>query len=262
VLVPDFVGTKRAALIAMGQITFPTILGFSETCLNARTPTDITDAFTGLLAHEGISSWFVGSFAHVSSGRGFGFYGIPPVWHGHYIDEKYFDDDPVFKHALAGKPRITWSDCRRAAAAEGIGERSLRVFDEAAECGLKDGFIMPVHGISDLPGCVTYGGDDLDLGEDMQTSLFLVGAYAFEGLRRLVENTRPVPPIFTTQELRVLRWSARGKSATDIAKIMDLSPHTVRAHHNKIKVKYGVFTMIQACVCAAVDGTLRIAEAA
>jgi DNA-binding CsgD family transcriptional regulator len=59
----------------------------------------------------------------------------------------------------------------------------------------------------------------------------------------------------------VLRWSAHGKSATDIGKIMGISPHTVRAHHNKIKAKYGVVTMVQACVSAAFDGTLRLADA-
>jgi LuxR family quorum sensing-dependent transcriptional regulator len=252
---------RRAA--PMGHITFPTILAFSETCLNAKAPKDITDAFTGLLAREGISSWYVGSLAHVShNGRkGFGFYGVPKTWHGRYLEAQYYDDDPVFRHALAGQSRITWRTCRRRAVAEGLSDRSLRMFDEADECGLTDGFIMPVHGIADLPGCVTYGGDDIDLGEDMQNSLYLVGAYAFEGLRRLVENFRPVPPLFTAQELRVLRWSAHGKSATDIAKIMGISPHTVRAHHNKIKAKYGVVTMVQACVSAAVDGTLRLADA-
>lgn len=246
----------------MGQISFPTILAFSETCLGAKRTEDITESFTALLAHEGVTSWFVGSFAHVSqNGRGFGFYGIPPAWHQRYLDADHYRHDPVFQHAFEGKPRITWGACRAKAQAEGAGARAEQVFHEAAECGLTDGFIMPVHGIGDLPGCVTYGGDDIDIGEDMQTSLYLVGAYAFEGLRRLVENFRPVPPQFTPQELRVLRWSAEGKSATDIAKIMNISPHTVRSHHNNIKAKYGVFTMIQACVFAAIDGTLRLVPA-
>jgi DNA-binding CsgD family transcriptional regulator len=247
----------------VGQIPFPTILAFSETCLSAKTSSDITDAFTALLGREGITSWFVGSFAHVSqNGRGFGLYGVPEPWHSRYLEAKHYNHDPVFLHALAGKPRTTWRECRRKASAEGASKRALSVFDEAADCGLGDGFIMPVHGVAELPACVTYGGyADIDLSEEMQTSLYLVGAYAFEGLRRIVENFRPVPPILTPQELRVLRWTAEGKSATDIAEILDISPHTVRDHHNKIKAKYKVFTMIQACVIAAMDGTLRLAAA-
>ena len=61
----------------MGQISFPTIRAFSETCLNAKSPAEISSSFTALLSDEGITSWFVGSFAHVSQkGRGFGFYGV------------------------------------------------------------------------------------------------------------------------------------------------------------------------------------------
>ena len=246
----------------MGQIPFPKLLAFSEHCLSAAKPEDITVPLGALLQDYGVTSWFVGSFENVPKrDKGFGFYGIPRVWHDRYVDVGHHVYDPVFQHALSGRPRITWKESRRRAINEGASKRSLLVFDEAAECGLTDGFIMPVHGIADLPGCVTYGGDDLDLSESAQSSLFLVGAYAFEGLRRLVERFRPVPPRFTPQELRILRWSAEGKSASDISKILAISEHTVRSHHINIKAKYQVATMIQACVLAAVDGTLKSAVA-
>jgi len=244
----------------MAQIAFPVISAFSENCLNATKPEDITEPFGALLRHEGINSYFVGSLANVSEGgRGFGFYGIPKVWHERYIGEGYHACDPVFQHALSGRSRVTWSQCRRRAIKSGAGKRALNVFDEAAEVGLTDGFIMPVHGFGDLPGCVTYGGEDLDLSEEMQMSLFMVGAFAFEGLRRLIEKFRPIPPYFTPQELKILRWSAQGKSATDIAAILKRSAHTVRTHHINIKQKYDVNTMMQACVMAALDGTLAVA---
>lgn len=246
----------------MGQISFPKISAFTETCLYASKPDEITGPLTTLLRDEGISSWFVGSLAHVSeNGRGFGFYGVPKGWQERYIERGYHAHDPVFQHAMAGKPRITWSNCRRQAIAADNSRKQLAIFAESAEFGLEDGFIMPVHGFGDLPGAVTYGGSDLDLSEEMQMSLFLVGAYAFEGLRRLVENFSPIRPILTPQELRVLRWSAEGKSATDIAGIMKLSEHTVRSHHKSIRAKYAVATMVQVCVLAALDGTLRMALA-
>jgi len=246
----------------MGQIAFAKISDFSETCLNASDPEDITTPLTTLLRDEGISSWFVGSLAHVSeNGRGFGFYGVPKAWQERYLERGYYALDPVFQHAKAGKPRITWSNCRNEALAKGASQKALTILDEAAEFGLEDGFIMPVHGFGDLPGAVTYGGRDIDLSKEMQMSLFLIGAYAFEGLRRLVEHFRPVAPILTRAELRILRWSAEGKSANDIADILKLSPHTVRAHHKNIKSKYAVATMVQACVLAALDGTLGLAAA-
>jgi len=236
-------------------------LAFTETCLSASKPEEITGPLTTLLHDEGIASWFVGSLAHVSeNGRGFGFYGVPKGWQERYIERGYHAHDPVFQHAMAGKPRITWSNCLKQADG-GDSRKQLTILAESAEFGLEDGFIMPVHGFGDLPGAVTYGGRDLDLSEEMQMSLFLVGAYAYEGLRRLVEHFRPIRPILTPQELRILRWSAEGKSATDIAGIMKLSEHTVRCHHKNIRGKYAVPTMVQACVLAALDGTLRVATA-
>jgi LuxR family transcriptional regulator, quorum-sensing system regulator BjaR1 len=246
----------------MGQISFRTISAFTDTCLTAAKPEDITGPFTDLLRQEGITSWFVGSLAHFSDpGKGFGFECVPNGWLERYMSKGYHAHDPVFQHAVTGKPRATWSKCREMAAAEGLDETARTISGESADCGLSDGFIMPIHGFGDLPGCVTFGGADLDLSEEMQMSLFLVGAYAYEGLRRQVEHFRPISPFLTPQELRVLRWSAEGKSATDIGVIMNLSAHTVRSHHNSIKSKYGVVSMIQACVLAAMDGTLRAASA-
>lgn len=243
----------------MGQISYQTLSVFTDACLRASKPENITEPLTAVLAEEGISSWFVGSLAHVSeNGRGFGFYGIPKGWQDRYIERGYHAHDPVFQHAMAGKPRITWSNCQKIAEEN---SKTRTIFNESADFGLKDGFIMPVHGFGDLPGCVTYGGEDLDLGEDMQMSLLLLGAYAFEGLRRLVENFHPIRPVLTPQELRILRWSAEGKSANDISNILRISEHTVRAHHKNIKTKYAVGTMVQACVLAALDGTLRTALA-
>lgn len=248
----------------MGRITYSKIEAFSETCLEAKTPSDIVDALTTLLKEQGILSWFVGSLAFVSSNgaTGFGFHGMPNGWLTRYLDANHFDSDPVFQHALHSRRKVTWATCRREAVFAGGSERALSVFDEAREFALTDGLIMPVRGLGDLPGAVTYGGDDPDLSPEAQMSLFIVGAYAYEGFRRLVEGFKPIPPVLTDQELEVLRWSAEGKSATDIGTIMALSPHTVREHQKNIRQKYRVASMVQAAVYAAVDGNLALARIA
>jgi DNA-binding CsgD family transcriptional regulator len=119
---------------------------------------------------------------------------------------------------------------------------------------------MPIHGFGDLPAVVSLGGDDIDLGEDAQASLYLIGALAYEGLRRFIEPFRPIAPTLTEQELRVLRWTAEGKSAESIAVLVDLSPYTVREYHARLRAKYAVATMIQAVVLASLDGNLQIAS--
>lgn len=248
----------------MGRIVYSRIEAFSETCLEAKAPSDIVDALTTLLKDQGILSWFVGSLAYVSSNgaSGFGFHAMPNGWLNRYLDANYFDCDPVFQHALHSRRKVTWTACREEALQAGGRERALSVFEEAQEFDLTDGLIMPVRGLGDLPGAVTYGGHGPDLSPEAQMSLFIVGAYAYEGFRRLVEGFRPIPPVLTDQELEVLRWSAEGKSATDIGTIMTLSPHTVREYQKNIRQKYRVGSIIQAAVYAVVDGNLPLARGA
>ena len=196
----------------MGQIAFPVIESFSEKCLNATKPGDIIEPFTELLRDEGILSWYVGSLAFVSSdrSRGFGFFSMPDGWFERYREAGHFEHDAVFQHGLYGERKITWSECRRLSVENGASARALNVFKEAAEFQLTDGLIMPVRGFGDLPGAVTLGGFEPDLSREAQSSLYTVGAFAYEGLRRLVEHFRPIPPFFTEQELEVLRWTVEG----------------------------------------------------
>lgn len=246
----------------MGRIAFPAIEAFSETCLEASKPDDISRALSLLLQPHGILSWFVGSTAFVSTkgAAGFGFHSMPEGWLNRYLDAQYFDHDPVFQHALRSRRKVSWGVCREEAVRTGASASSLRVLEEAAEFNLVDGLIMPIRGLGDLPGAVTYGGCGLDLSPEAQMSLFLVGAYAYEGYRRLIDGFKPIPPFLTDKELDVLRWSAEGKSATVISSIMSLSPHTVREYQQNIRSKYQVASIIQAVVFAVVDGNLKLAR--
>jgi LuxR family transcriptional regulator, quorum-sensing system regulator BjaR1 len=243
-----------------GKIPFATIQAFSEACLEARESSTITSALDDLLRPRGFTSWFIGTKSHIDGMGGFGFGSFSQDWSARYVDAQHAAFDPIFHHATHAMRRETWTECRRRVEKAGTLNRAVHVLEDAEAYGLRDGLIMPIYGIGDRPGAVSFGGYDVDLSQDAQMSLFLVGAYAYEGLRRLTENFRPVPPLLSEQELRVLRWCAEGKSTFDIAGILALSPHTVREYQTRIKSKYGVSTMVQAAVSAAVDGNLKLAR--
>jgi DNA-binding CsgD family transcriptional regulator len=243
----------------MSQIPFSEIQAFSSVCLNAATPEEITRPFDKALRSVGIVSWFVGSMANVSEqkAKGFGYYGVVPDWQARYEQARHYDYDPVFQHALHGTVPVVWSQCRDRARAGGACKRALDVFVEASEFELTDGYIIPVHGFGDLPGAVTLGGHDPDLSSEGRLSLDLICAYAYEGLRRLTDNVKPVAPDLTQRELDVLRWSAEGKTAWEIGRILGIAARTVRSYGDQLKRKYRVPTMIQVAVLAALDGNLR-----
>jgi DNA-binding CsgD family transcriptional regulator len=240
----------------MGQIAFPVLQAFSEKCLRATKPADITVAFNEVVREHGVTQWYIGALGFVDQWQGFGFDHVPEGWRQRYIEAEYAKCDPVFRHARAGGAKTTWSQCKRATFRNDADPHALKMFGEASEFGLTEGLIMPIHGYGDLPAAVSFGGDDLDLGDDAQSSLYLTGALAYEGLRRVVEKFKPVSPVLSEQELKVLRWTAEGKSASTISVILDLSPHTVREYQQNLRAKYKVSTMIQVVVQAALGGYL------
>lgn len=244
----------------MSKIPFSSIQSFSQICLRATTVDEISAALTPILDDAGIISWYAGSLLHESElHRGFGFFGMPLVWRNRYAEARYCNVDPVFLHALTGTSALRWSECRERAISSGSSQQSLRVFDEAEECGLRDGFIMPALGFGGVPGAVTFGGTDPDLSVDAQLSLRLIGAFTYEGLRRLAEKFKPIPPTLTPRELDVLRWTAEGKTAWEIGMILKIGERTVRTYQDQIKSKYLVSSVVQAAVRAALDGTLNFA---
>ena len=245
----------------MSEIPFASVQAFSETCLRASTSDDIARPLAEILADVGITSWYAGSLVHESElDRGFGFFGMPKGWRERYAEARHSDSDPVFRHVLKSGSPILWSECRERALSSGASKRSLSVFGEAAEFGLEDGFIMQAAGFGGIPGAVTFGGADPDLGPKAQLSLRLVAAFAYEGFRRQVEGFKPVPPSLSKRELEVLRWSAEGKTAWEIGTILTIGERTVRTYQDQVKTKYRVSTIIQAVVQAALDGTLAFAQ--
>lgn len=243
----------------MSRIEFPTLQRFSERCLTATSPDEITRTFDAIMQDQGVLQWYVGSLGFINEYRGFGFDRIPPAWRDRYIEADHARYDPVYRHAANFGGKATWSQCR-GIAQKLDDDRGLQVLAEAAEFRLTDGLVMPIHGMGDLPAAVSFGGDDLDLSDDAQASFYIVGALAYEGLRRLVEGVKPIPPRLNERELKILRWTAEGKSAEAIALILSLSVHTVREYHGRIRAKYGVATMIQVAVLASLDGNLRFAS--
>lgn len=62
----------------------------------------------------------------------------------------------------------------------------------------------------------------------------------------MVVSSLDPPPKLTRRELDVLGWVARGKSNSDIAGILHISPHGVDAHLRRIYSKLGVFDRLSA----------------
>ena len=65
-----------------------------------------------------------------------------------------------------------------------------------------------------------------------------------------ISKPLPAPPALTTRETEVLAWICQGKTNSEIASILDVSPHTVKNQTQAILIKLKVNTRAQAAVQA------------
>jgi DNA-binding CsgD family transcriptional regulator len=244
----------------MSRISLQTLQSFGEHCYNATKAIEITARLELMLREQGITMCYIGSLGFVNQHRGFGYGHMPPKWLERYLEADHSRYDPVYQYAARGDTKTTWTEIKQNLR-HNPKSRAMKVFNEAAEFGITDGIIMPVLGFGDLPGAISLGGHDIDLTDDGRAGLFLIGGLAYEALRRVSGNAKPMPPTLTQPELRVLRWTCEGKTAEEIAAILAISRWTVREHHENMQRKYGVTRNVQVAVLAALDGNLRLAMA-
>ena len=73
--------------------------------------------------------------------------------------------------------------------------------------------------------------------------------------QKYAENPGAVPPnTLTPRETEILKWSALGKTASDIARILCLSERTIGFHLASCFRKLGVNNKIAAVLCASKAG--------
>ena len=110
-------------------------------------------------------------------------------------------------------------------------------------------------------------GDRVEVlkGRRLGADDFVTKPIDFEMLAEIIKSrlnrspqNRTVPPklSLTEREVEALAWSAKGKSSTDIAVLMNVSERTVNFHISNAMRKLGVATRIQAAVRASIAGLI------
>lgn len=123
--------------------------------------------------------------------------------------------------------------------------------------GAADGLYCPYRRWIVLYGC----NQSLDRLDDTDRQiLFLAGAIATGRLGRLLINrgapTKGNKPILTARQLEVLRLRATGKTAAEIAEILDIAPHTARNHLARIIKRLKAADVVDAVVRGMRQGLL------
>jgi LuxR family transcriptional regulator len=151
----------------------------------------------------------------------------PKSWQARYTQEKYLQIDPLVSYARQSQAPIIWSDQFFA--------NAQNFWEDAKGHGLKVGWSQSTFDRYGSGGLVTLSrsGEPLSIRELEEKKLkmqWFVHAAHLALSRFFQINPVAQGENLSVRELEVLKWSADGKSAQDIADILNLSDNTVNFH--------------------------------
>lgn len=188
----------------------------------------------------------------------------PVLWIEHYFAAGYLDDDPIVGQALHRQLPFSWSEIAKPAT---LSERQQRILDEARAAGVADGLTIPLtgHGVEAAYVSLVAPGKGKEAEAYLRRHrhlLHLMALYfhAKAGTMLLQASLTPKSSrrrsILTPREREVLEWVARGKSAWEIASILEISQKSIEFHVDAAKRKLQVFNRTHAVVKAMVMGLI------
>ncbi|MGY3326890.1 helix-turn-helix transcriptional regulator [Pseudomonas sp. TE3911] len=180
------------------------------------------------------------------------FNNYPDEWNNLYNQAHFFDVDPVVKHCKSSVLPIVWE--------EKTFKDSPNLWSLAQSYGVHLGWTQAVHDFQGVFSMLTLGRSKgavtpEELYEKAGQVLWLCHA-----MHAAVAQTYAASPSInpakklTSRETEILKWSAMGKTAADIATILCLSERTVGFHICSCFKKLGVNNKIAAVLCASKAG--------
>lgn len=180
----------------------------------------------------------------------------PADWVSHYLLNNFVASDPILRFAMSANRPFCWSEIEPADDAE------RRILAEASQFGLGDcGFSIPCSDSLGRKSVLSLNSDQSQ--DDWQKFLArhrddLIGLSRDLHVQAVAEafaeqaETRHLSP----RELECLRWTAEGKTYSEIAIILDLSEHTVRSYLKLARLKLESVSLAQAAAKASRMGLI------
>ena len=176
----------------------------------------------------------------------------PPGWMHHYLEEDFLSIDTSVLLAETRLTTINWAEAQSAG-----GDR---LWAEAADCGLRVGLAHPTWDRMSMFGLLSVARESKPITpaefEFVAPRLAWISGLAHAKLRNLESPCFDEMISLSDRELQILRWTALGKTASEVASITGVATRTVNFHIGNILVKLNATNKIQATVRATVMGLL------
>jgi DNA-binding CsgD family transcriptional regulator len=241
----------------MLQMKLSDALPFIERLPQCGSSQDVGSAFSDFVRPYGFMAAACGESREIPEGRSWEFFfnTWPSEWLLQYQRNDYVRHDLVPSTARISAQPFTWHE---ALAGRTPTEKQREHYDWALGLGIVDVFAVPMH----YPGgdfglCVSIADHRV---EDVfeRSALQMASLFAHQRCRVLggQSEASSAATLLTPREVDCLRWVLKGKSDTDIGKILNISHTTVHFHIERVKKKLGVKTRTQAAAIVVSLGYL------
>jgi DNA-binding CsgD family transcriptional regulator len=252
-----FSETQTFGLQRMLELKLPDALPLIESLPQCRSSQQVGIAFSDFIRPYGFMAAACGESREIPEGRSWEFFfnTWPSEWLLQYQRNDYVRHDLVPSTARISAEPFTWHE---AFARCTPTEKQREQYGWAFGLGIVDAFAVPIH----YPGgdfglCVSLADHRIDDVFE-RAALQMASLFAHQRCRVLggQSEASSAARLLTPREVDCLRWVLKGKSDTDIGKILDISHTTVHFHIERVKKKLGAKTRTQAAAIVVSLGYL------
>ena len=173
-------------------------------------------------------------------------------WIDHYNEQRYEQEDLVFKCTVRAVRPLLWSEIMSARDLTPIQQRLL---SESREAGLRAGALVPLHGPGPAKACFTVAGNVAEpefaaLFAEYLHAIHLMAIYAHDRIIDQWDQSVLETPRLTPRETEIMTWTALGKTRRDIAGALNLSDETVKDHLERACQRLGALNKTHAVTIA------------
>lgn len=198
-----------------------------------------------------------------ADGEQYGFGTYDPVWVQHYVDKEYLRVDPVVGACFARFHPVDWKRLD-------WSSKPVRAFqaDAVAHGVGNQGYSIPIRGPSGQFALftVSHHGPDQDwdrFTRRHQRELILVAHYFNQRALELAKERLPEPARgLSPREADALTYLAMGYARGQVAEILEISEHTLRAYIESAKYKLSALNTTHAVARAMAEGLIVVGGAA
>jgi len=160
------------------------------------------------------------------------FNNYPTAWQTQYQAKNYVVIDPTVQHAMRSSLPILWTD--------ELFCPTRNLWEEARSFGLRYGWAQSIRDFNGAVGMLTLARSNEPIAEaELDTKRFKMAWLSqvahLSMSRCLIPKLMPEVNVkLSNREIEVLRWTADGKTSSEISCILNIAERTVNFHINNI----------------------------